>query len=89
LKKKEIAEGKLKRLSLVVPAKTYDVILALAQIYGFSLNDVAGNVLNQFAAKNAASVEELEQAKKTAQKKISAQGELDFGQLDCTKKAAE
>lgn len=65
-----------KRLSLVIPDKTYKVISALSQMYGMSMNDVVNNVLNVFAAQNLAAVKEVEEMKKSAQDKYPLHSDL-------------
>ena len=67
--------GNSKRLSLVVPEKTYQVISAVAQIHCLSMNDVVNNVLELFVEKNLSAISAVEEIKKSAQEKYPIQGQ--------------
>ena len=74
-----------KRLSLIVSQDTYEVLAALAQLHGISMNEIASELLTQFAKKNSAAISAVEEVKKSAQKNFPVQMEFNFD----TKKAAE
>lgn len=79
-----------KRLSLIVPADTYEIISAIARIYNKSKNEVAGAVLSQFAENNKFALKEIEELRQAAREKLKIQQAIDFGDLnfDKTKKTA-
>lgn len=77
---RKIPAGK-KNLSLIVPENVYAVISAVAQIHGLSMNEVAGDLLAQFAKKNSAAISAAEEMKKSAQENFPLQTELDFPKI--------
>ena len=74
-----------KRLSLIVSQDTYEVLAALAQLHGVSMNEIASELLTQFAKKNLSAISAVEKVKQSAREKFPVQMEFDFD----TKKAAE
>ena len=74
-----------KRLSLIVSHDTYEVLAALAQLHGISMNEIASELLTQFAKKNLAAISAVKKVKQAAREKFPVQMEFDFD----TKKAAE
>lgn len=76
-----------KRISVLLPAETVEVISALSKIYDCTVSDIVNRVLNSFARQNKAAVEIINKMHKAARADFEEIANIDTGE-NPKKKAA-
>lgn len=78
-----------KRVSVILPRETCEVITATAQIYNCNFSDMVNRILNNFASRNKIAISIADEMHKRAQYDISPYTEFDFDSESSNEKAAE